>query len=244
MVPRPTYFARHAEAEVNISNWHGPNHSSPLTKKGAEQAKKVASSLEGMIREGRMRVGRIWHSTYKRSRQTGEIVFEHLQQSSTGVVSNETKMVESSLLNEKHDGPIHDDWEGKGFQTPKKYWQNLQKVIGWYHFRAPGGENGPDVEGRIYRFHEVLSNGGKGHIQRSHDSAPNYEVCDIVVAHGNWLWLQRKLIENIGYEECEAERKSIPIPNASITLLEPYGNNYKIWAKPLTEVAGSEENYG
>ncbi len=76
---------------------------------------------------------------------------------------------------------------------------------GLYHHRPLGGESWPDVELRIHSFLGTLHRdyGGK-------------DV--LIVAHGHWLILFRRLVERFSIEEALRMYGEAVAPNASVTI--------------------------
>ncbi|MBI2637366.1 MAG: histidine phosphatase family protein, partial [Candidatus Sungbacteria bacterium] len=78
---------------------------------------------------------------------------------------------------------------------------------GLYHYRAPGGENWPDIEMRVHSFLDTLN--------RDYEDK---SVC--IVVHGHWLILFQRLIHHFSIEEALWRYKNSVVKNASVVQYE------------------------
>lgn len=196
---------RHPHSEGNeVSNsemteLERPNHMFVLSKQGESQLEPIVQAYTNLNRHRPVPVV-VFHSTAFRTR-----VLAHKFSRDLGV-----PCIEDSRLNEKWDGIFH----SLSLPKIKEHYPeqiDLKEKYGWYHYRPPGGENGPDVEIRIRSFLRDLG---------EEPSYFNRQV--IVVGHGNWFHLFEGVVEKMPWEIVQANRREKPFPNGSITTYDFY----------------------
>lgn len=202
--PQRIAYVRHAETIGNITSHDEaallsmPNHEFRLTPKGNEQAIITGKFLMDKFPDG---FDVSFVSTFIRTQETYACF---------GIGTYFPRPQIDSRLDEKFDGIFHaltDAEVDANFPAG----QSMRAKEGWYHFRAPGGVSGADVELSIYSFTEMLhrEHGGKD--------------C-LVIAHGNWLLLHRRITENLCAQDINLMRKQEAIPNCSVTIFERQKN--------------------
>ena len=195
--PTRLVLVRHAESEGNVrspedrASYDVATHLYGLTKRGEEQARITGEYLQDRF-QGFFDV--LYASYYTRARETARIMFP------------DVKIYEDSRLAEAQRGIYH----AMTREDLVKFWPDeirRKEREGLYHYRAPGGENWPDVELRIHSFLGTLAR----------DQA-NKRVC--IVVHGFWLILFQKLIDHFSVDEALERYKLGTVENASVTVYE------------------------
>lgn len=205
LLPKRLTFIRHAQAIGNVMTEDEraaceiPNHRYPLTDMGLLQPEYVAEYLAEIW--GSAVPDLFCQSTFLRPQTTLEIVLRKI-----GI--NRTPITDSRL-DEKWDGIFH---ELSRNEIEQRYPEQvrLRKRSGYYHFRAPGGDNCPDVEMRIRSFF------AEPRVQNAK------HVC--IVGHGRWFIILQKLIHDLSVEEFMVLVKTKDYcPNCSVTeYIAPY----------------------
>lgn len=176
-------FVRHAESTGNTMSsderalFEESNFSYALTERGRKQALCVGEYFH----QQNMVFDVCFHSTFHRTKETLECMFSRISQEMP------RNIIEDSRLNEKYDGIFH---ELTMAEINQRYPEQIRirKKNGYYHHRAPGGENCPDVEMRIRSFISDLNT--------------LYEGSRIlVVSHGNWFLLMQKILHKMTVDE-------------------------------------------
>ncbi|MEK7192237.1 MAG: histidine phosphatase family protein [Patescibacteria group bacterium] len=198
--PRRLILVRHAESEGNVmsveerTKWERSSHEYRLTKRGRNQANLTGEYLKKQFRCG---FDAYYSSYYIRSRETLSIMFP------------EAKVIEDSRLAEAQRGI----WHAMSEEEIAKVFPHeieFKKREGLYHHRPLGGENWPDIEMRIHSFRNTLA--------CEHESE---QV--LVIVHGNWHSLFRRVNDGLSVEEV-MKRYSLDnrgvVENASVTIYE------------------------
>lgn len=194
--PSQIVIVRHAESEGNLkpsndaSFRNKANHNFSLTDKGRKQAKITGDYLKAKYG----RFDAYICSTFNRTQETLSVMYP-------GIIP-----VIDSRLDEMWRGIWHTMTE----EEVTKYYPEERRIWdreGWYHYRAPGGQSGQDVELIIYSFLYHLREffGGKR---------------ILVVGHGTWMIFLWRIIFNHSVAEAEAKYKNDKYKNASVTVLE------------------------
>lgn len=187
---------RHAQSLGNILGADGraqhplPNWQYDLTEEGRAQARIMGEYLK---EQGHDTFPLCLHSTYRRTKETAEIIA-----GTPGL--NIGTIRATSLLDEKWDGVLHD----LSKEEIEKYYPEqarLRERTGYYHHRAPGGQNCPDVE--LY-VREFLREWG------------DYEGPLLVVGHGRWFQIFQRFIHRIPIQDFNEQVKSVA--NCSLTI--------------------------
>lgn len=194
--PSQIVIVRHAESEGNAktptdsSFRNKANHSFSLTDEGRKQAKITGNYLKEKY--GRFDV--YICSTFKRTQETLSVMYPEV-----------TPVIDSRL-----DEMWRGIWHTMTEEEVAKYYPEERRIWdreGWYHYRAPGGQNGQDVEliicSFLYHLREFF--GGKR---------------ILVVGHGTWMIFLWRILFNHSVAEAEAKYKSNKYKNASVTVLE------------------------
>ncbi|TAK04666.1 histidine phosphatase family protein [Patescibacteria group bacterium] len=193
--PRNLVLVRHAESEGNVrsveerAHYEVPTHDYALTERGIRQAEVTG----GFVRENfAVEEAVRYVSYYRRSKET------------MGRVCSGLKAYEDPRLAEGQRGIWHTMTEEDiARQYPGEVERKRRE--GLYHYRAPGGENWPDIELRIHSFLGTLSR--------------DYEDRTVViVCHGHWLILLQRLIHHFSIEEAVRRYREGVFENASVTL--------------------------
>ena len=192
--PKRLVLVRHAESEGNVlsvderAHLDVSTHAYPLTEKGREQARATGEYL-------RKRFGNFdvyYVSYYVRSQETMRIMYPVAH------------VYEDPRLAEGQRGIWHT-------MTQEEIRKNFpgeierKKREGLYHYRAPGGENWPDIELRIHSF--------LGTLNRDYD---NMNV--LIVVHGHWLILFQRLVHHFPITGAIKRYEMAVSKNASVTL--------------------------
>lgn len=195
--PSRLVLVRHAESEGNVrspderASYEVPTHMYGLTERGREQARITGQYLHERW-PGDFDV--IYASYYTRAQETARIMFPG------------RKIYEDARLAEAQRGIYH----AMTREDLNKFWPDEVKRKdreGLYHYRAPGGENWPDVELRIHSFLGTLA---RDYSDRN--------LC--IVVHGFWLILFQKLIDHFSVDEALDRYKRGTVENASVTIYE------------------------
>ena len=199
---RKLTFVRHAQSVGNTMSqderaaYEVANHAYPLTDIGKQQASMAGKYLYERLSEDRP--GFYCQSTFLRTQETLSIVLAEL--GTPAIVP-----LTDSRLDEKWDGIFH---ELSKSDIEKLYPEQLRlrKRSGYYHYRAPGGENYPDTEARI----------------RSFINDPNLDDKHVLVAgHGRWFLILQKMLHNLSVEQF-LELKKKGVENCSVTEYDFY----------------------
>ncbi|MBI4215109.1 MAG: phosphoglycerate mutase family protein [Parcubacteria group bacterium] len=180
MYPSYIVLVRHAEA---VTDPKIPTWDLGLTERGKKQAKFIRQSLHCDFNS-------YYCSTYRRSQETMKIMYPNVQPTV------------DSRLNEAHWGIWNDMTED---EIAQKYQEEIARKnkYGWYHYRAIGGENWPDVELRAHSFLQTLINNG-------HNS--------LVVGHGNWMIAFKKIVLQLSVAKVIEMHDQQYYKNASVTV--------------------------
>lgn len=193
-------FVRHALSVGNTlsqderSALEIPNHAYPLTDLGRQQAEITGQYLKETF--GSEYFGYFFHSTFTRTSETMEVILKELGRTDIPVTD--------PRLDEKWDGIFHELSKAEiEWRYPDQI--KLRKRAGYYHFRAPGGQNCPDVELQIRSFvtERLL--------------VPNPKNM-LIVGHGRWFLLFQRLIHNLSVEKFLEMKEHSECENASVTL--------------------------
>ena len=192
--PSELVLVRHAESEGNVlpSDQRGslavPSHRFELTERGRAQAQITGAYLHERYPDG---FDTYYCSHYHRVQETLRIMFPDAH------VYEDPRLAEGSrgIFSELTAAQIADRY-------PHEEARKLKE--GYYNFRPIGGENWPDVELRIHSFLGTLARDCEG--ERV-----------LIVVHGFWLHLFRRLVERISVAQCVESYPRESVANASIT---------------------------
>lgn len=194
--PKLLVLVRHAESEGNLKTaderalFDVSTHEYALTERGKKQAIITGRYLKE--RFGNFDIHYV--SYYLRSRDTMSLMYP------------EAKVYEDPRLAEAQRGIWHTmTREEIRLQYPGEIQRKEREKL--YHYRAPGGENWPDVELRIHSFLGTLS--------RDYDDQKI-----LIVVHGHWLVLFQRLIHRFSIAEAMQRYEDGPFENASVTIYE------------------------
>jgi len=207
--PSLLLMVRHAESEGNVRSveeraaFDMATHAYPLTALGREQAGITGAYI---LRKFPGPFQARYVSYYTRSRETMEIMLP------------KEKLYEDPRLAEAQRGIYHTMTTA---QIATSYPGELERKAreGLYHYRAPGGENWPDIELRIHSFLGTLARDYEG--QRV-----------IMVVHGFWLLLFQRLMERFSIEEALKRYKAGAVANASVTVYRSGQHSSHMWECP------------
>ena len=192
--PRLLVLVRHAESEGNILSQSEraqcgvSTHAYKLTERGRKQAEITGQYLRKKFAE----FSAYYVSYYQRSKETMAIMYPN------------ARVYEDPRLAEAQRGIWHTMTEER---IRQKFPEEIERKEreGLYHYRAPGGENWPDVELRIHSFLGTLSRDYEGHSV-------------LIVAHGHWLILFERLVRHFSIDEAVRRYQNFTIENASVTV--------------------------
>lgn len=225
--PRKLVLVRHAESEGNVlsqkdrAKCNVSTHDYALTERGKKQALITGEYLKKQFVE----FDTYYVSYYRRSKDTMSLMYP------------EAKVYEDPRLAEGQRGIWHVLSEEQMEQCfPEEVLR--KKREGLYHYRAPGGENWPDMELRIHSFLGTLSR--------------DYEDQKVlIVAHGHWMILFQRLIHHFSIDEAIRRYKENIFENASVTIyngemingksrLVLESENFTPWKDNLCSICGGE----
>lgn len=192
-------FVRHGESTGNVMTRDQraesdiPNHAYPLTARGVRQAEIVGQHL--LERFGPAYFGMVFQSDFLRSIQTLDVILDILKPTRATRVSD-------SRLNERWDGIFHELTQ-REIETRYPEQIRLRRRTGYHLYRAPGGENGPDVEMRILSF------------LRDYEETINHRSM-LIVGHGRWLLYYQKILHGWSVERCLEEKEANSYNNCSV----------------------------
>ncbi len=194
--PRLLVLVRHAESEGNVLTvdqrveFDMAPHLYALTKQGKQQAAITGKWLRTNYGAFDVR----YVSYYKRAAETMDIMCPG------------ERVYEDPRLAEAQRGIWH---TMTAAQIQERFpEESIRKSReGLYHYRPWGGENWPDVELRIHSFLGTL--------------ARDYEDQSVmIVVHGHWLILFRRLIEHFSIDEAVRAYQNHVVDNASVSIFE------------------------
>lgn len=190
--PRRIVMARHGESEGNAKGLDDcsfrdhPNHRFALTDRGRAQACKVGELLR--VRYGTFHVHRV--SSYARTQQSHELAFPGVSYEIDSRMDELWRGIYHTMIS-----------EDRLINFPRE--DRIKQREGWYHYRPPGGQNGPDVELQI---HSLLL-----------DLRLNNAGEDVFLsAHGSWMILFNRLVMRKTSEEAEDWHREKHYPNSAI----------------------------
>lgn len=215
------FLVRHGQSEANVDksvHLTKADHAIELSNTGHNQARQVASFLltHFALREKPTELTRIWHSPYKRARDTAAKIYHELDEKFYAFHGkrNKLEMREHILLAEQQFGlfdGISDDNAGAAIRA--KYpdeWEHYEKnkrFEGEFWARMPLGESKFDLACRVHQFF--------GTIQRD---AQKHDIKNlIIVAHGSTNRAFTMMWMHYGYEWFEKERNPM---NCSVRLID------------------------
>lgn len=202
----PLVFVRHAQSVGNIMSRDEraqspiPNHAYPLTEVGRQQSAVVGSYLANTF--GPIYFQRVFDTDFLRSVTTLDIILEGLMPPAGGAPVRRT----DSRLNEKWDGIFH-EMTRKEIEQQYPEQVRLRERAGYHLYRAPGGENCPDVELRIRSFL---------HDYRELMESVNF----LIVGHGRWFTIFQKIIHQWSAKEFMERKEAEDCENCSVTFYE------------------------
>jgi broad specificity phosphatase PhoE len=188
-------LVRHAESEGNAlaTDQRGslprPNHRFELTERGRRQAAITGAALRAQYPDG---FDTFYCSHYHRVQETLRIMYP------------EEHLYEDPRLAEGNRG-IWSDLTAAEIAERYPHEEARKQKEGFYNHRPIGGENWPDVELRIHSFLGTLAR-----------DCENERV--LIVVHGFWLHLFRRLVERLSVDQAVAAWPSTSVENASITV--------------------------
>ncbi|HTL87562.1 MAG TPA: histidine phosphatase family protein [Acidimicrobiia bacterium] len=193
--PEEIVLVRHAESEGNAlaADQRGtlpiPNHQFKLTERGRAQAAITAAYLRERYPNG---FDTYYCSHYHRVQETMRILYP------------EAKLYEDPRLAEGNRG-IFSNMSAAEIAERYPHEEARKVKEGLYDYRPIGGESWPDVELRIHSFLGTLARDCEG--ERV-----------LMVVHGFWLHLWRRLVERIPVAQSVETYGGNVVENASVTV--------------------------
>ncbi len=195
-------FVRHAQSIGNVMSQDEraqheiSNIDYPLTELGRKQAEVTGRWLREHY--GARITGPHFCSMFVRSEETLRINLETMGRGSE-------EIIRTPLINEKWDGIFH---ELSKVDLTAQYPDQvaLRKSEGYFQYRAPRGENGPDVEQRARSFvkEHLVENGG----------------LRLVVGHGRWFLFLQKLLHDLTVKQFLDLKSLDRQKNCAVTIYE------------------------
>ncbi|HEY4515595.1 MAG TPA: histidine phosphatase family protein [Candidatus Paceibacterota bacterium] len=195
-LPSLIVLVRHGESEGNvkgptdISFENKANHQFVLSEKGKEESRVTGEYL-------RAKYGKFdayLCSTFVRTQETLSLMYPEV-----------TPNIEFRL-----DELWRGIWHAMTEEDVDKYYPKERAISereGWYHYRAPGGQNGTDIELMICSF---LS-----HLREFYG-----DKRILIVGHGTWMIFLWRLMCGHSLADAEARYKNNKFKNASVTVME------------------------
>lgn len=194
--PSQIVIVRHAESEGNaksptdISFKEKANHSFAITEKGKQQAKATGEYIKAKYGkfDGYM------CSTFVRSQETLSVMFPNAMP------------IIDSRLDEMWRGIWHTMTEeevSKFYPEERRIWDRE----GWYHYRAPGGQNGQDVELFVCSF-----------LSHLREFWGDKKI--LIVGHGTWMIFLWRIMFCHSVKDAEAKYHDNKYKNASVTVFD------------------------
>lgn len=197
-------FVRHAES---IGNARGlddeslvelPNHRFPIT---VPVGRNQGHHCGEVLKAHKVYWDQAFYSTFLRPQETWQEI---------------TSVYNPSFLKPIMDPRLDEWWRGIWHTMNKADIARLypleaqiQKREGWYHYRAPGGQSGPDVELQIRSFLNDFLYGCYQSFRHI-----------LIVGHGKWAILFWRLMTGASIEETAQRLKTNPFGNCSITIFD------------------------
>lgn len=205
-LPRLLVVARHAESTRNVAKagqvffpdvearrgYEGEaDHHAGLTDVGREQARALGARLVEEFRTFDL----VYHSGFRRARETATLALEAMGQSPPPIVR------ESIFLRERDAGYTFNMTTAEAeaaFPWLQEYW----RTVGPFYARPPGGESLADVAGRVQLFFESCERELAG--KRV-----------LLVTHAGVVRMIRFLLEGWTVDEAPARWRTEPVGNTS-----------------------------
>ena len=181
----------------------------PLTEEGIKQVESTAEQMKKMPRFDIILI-----SPYLRCKQTAEIILKKL--------SYKPAIIEEERIREKEFGSF-DNLTADGIKHFYPREAERKEREKKYYYRAPGGENYPDI---ALRIHSLL-----GTIVREY-SKKNI----LIISHSIVILMFRKLLERMSEEQVLELDKKDELKNASITHFAYDKNKNKFALKEYNRV--------
>jgi len=193
--PSELVLVRHAQSEGNVlatdarGSLPTPSHGFRLTERGREQARITGEYLRERYPDG---FDTYYCSHYHRVQETMRIMVPEAR------IYEDPRLAEGSrgIWSEMTAAEIAERYPHEAARKDKE---------GYYNYRPIGGENWPDVELRIHSFLGTLARDCEG--ERV-----------LIVVHGFWLHLFRRLVERISVAQSVESWLAETVENASVTI--------------------------
>lgn len=202
-------FVRHPESIGNIlsqderAKLEIPNHKYPLSPRGREQGEITGNYL--LDHFGPEYFDKLRESTFARASEAMSLY--------RGKMKCKIIPAVDSRLDEKWDGIFHElSKEEISLKYPEQI--RLRKMMGYYHHRAPGGQNCPDVELSIQSFMNDFFSG---------DDTRK----ELISGHGRWYMIFQKIIFDWSVDEFLEKLETTKCENASVTVFRFIGKDLK-----------------
>lgn len=198
--PRRLVLVRHGESEGNLrtlderAQYEMATWEYRLTERGRQQAIQAGKFIKEKVQAEPF--DRIFCSYYTRARETCVLL------------GQDGPVVEDSRLAEAQRGIYHALTQA---ELAERFPDELKRRDreGLYHYRPPGGENWPDVEGRIYSFLNTLSR------------TCTEDESVLIVGHSQWIMLFEKVVRGLSIDHVLAQFKAGKyVENASVLVNE------------------------
>jgi broad specificity phosphatase PhoE len=195
--PKELVLVRHAESEGNVLADHErgslaiPSSRFGLTERGRKQAAITGAFLREKYPDG---FDTYYYSHFVRVQETGRIMFPDAR------FYEEPRLAEGSrgIWSEMTAEEVAERYPHEAARKEKE---------GYYDYRPIGGESWLDTESRIHSVLDTLARDCEG--ERV-----------LIVVHGFWLHLFRRLVERFTVAEALERFPGENVENASVTIYE------------------------
>lgn len=207
--PHLLVVARHAESTRNVAKAGQVFFPDPEARRGLEGEADHHAGLTDVGREQAGALGvrlaaefgtfdLVYHSGYRRTRETAELVLTAMGE------SNSSNVRESIFLRERDAGYAFNMTTAEA-KTAFPWLQEYWRTVGPFYARPPGGESLADVAGRVQLFFESCER-----------ELARQRV--LLVTHAGVVRMIRFLLEGWTVDEAPARWREEPVGNAAFVV--------------------------
>jgi broad specificity phosphatase PhoE len=140
------WFVRHGESQAQTGHWTGPDHETPLSPLGEQQADALSPSLPHLP------IQRVLVSPYLRARQTAERALA-VPEKGPGTSASLRSPTPFQIVHDLRERFMGDEYRLR-YHEPE-----VNRNLAIWDFRPPGGESVLDAAGRAIRCLANLDTG-------------------------------------------------------------------------------------